>query len=228
VRGRTAGPLRLSFTLAAQDWYYGLIPFAIINLMWLALVLTVVGGPPATAAMLGVARESATGYGAEPGTFFLYLRRYFWRSWALGIITLLGTIILVTDIFFYADLLKGNSLLVTTGVYFLLYVLIVWIEFLLVAWPLLVNQEEMPIRDVMRNAAIVTFRNPGAGFGLALMVIFLTVISIALAFLLATALAAFVSLVAQHYLNIQAPMLANFPPRPGQGAAPPPEEEEEQ
>ena len=227
MRGRTPGPLRLSFTSATQDWYYGLIPFAITNLMWLALVLTVVGGPPATAAMLGVARDSAIGYGAEPSSFFLYLKRYFWRSWGFGIITLIGTIILVTDIRFYADLLKGDPLILNIGVYFLIYVLIVWIEFLLVAWPLLVNQEEMSIRDVMRNAAIVTLRNPGAGLGLVLMVIFLTVIATALAFLLATALAAFISLVAQHYLHIQAPVLANFPSRPGEGAVAPPEEEEQ-
>jgi hypothetical protein len=107
-------------------------------------------------------------------------------------------------------------------------VLIVWIEFLLVAWPLLVNQPEMPIRDVLRNAGIVTLRAPGAGLGLALMVIVLTFISTALAFLLATALAAFISVLAQHYIHIQAPALANFPLRPGEGAVPPPEEEEEQ
>ena len=227
MRSRTPGPLRLTFTRAVQDWYYGLIPFAVINLMWLVLVLTVVGGPPATAAMLGVARESAIGYGPEPGTFFLYLKRYFRRSWGLGIITLLGSIILVTDIRFYADLLKDNPLLLNTGVYFLVYVLIVWIEFLLVAWPLLVNQPEMPLRDVMRNAAIITLRKPGAGFGLALIAIFLSIISIFLAFLAALALAAFISLLAQHYIHIQAPVLANFPPRPGEGAVAPPEEEEQ-
>ena len=52
VRGHAPGPVRLAFTRAAQDWYYGLIPFSVMNLMWLALVLTVVAGPPATAAML--------------------------------------------------------------------------------------------------------------------------------------------------------------------------------
>ena len=36
-------------------------PFAVINLVWLVLVLTVVAGPPATAAMLGVARDAAIG-----------------------------------------------------------------------------------------------------------------------------------------------------------------------
>ena len=102
-----------------------------------------------------------------------------------------------------------------TGVSFLLYVLIVWLEFLLIAWPLLVNQPEMCIRDVLRNAAILTLRTPGANFGLALVVLLLCVFSFFFAFAVALALAAFVSLLAQHYMNLQAPVLANFPPRPG-------------
>jgi uncharacterized membrane protein YesL len=223
--GRAPGPVRLAFTRAVQDWYYGLIPFAAINLIWLALVLTMVGGPPATAAMLGVARDAAIGYGPEPGSFFIYLKKYFWRAWGLGIVTLIGSVILVTDIRFYADVLQGNPILVNTGIYFLLYVLIVWLEFLFVAWPLLVNQPEMSIRNVLRNAAILTFRTPGAGFGLALVAVFLTMLSLFLAFLAAVALAAFLSLLAQHYIHIQAPVLANFPPRPGEGAIPPEGEE---
>ncbi len=83
----------------------------------------------------------------------------------------------------------------------------------------------MSIRNVLRNAAIVTLRTPGAGFGLALMVVFLTLLSLFLAFLAAMALAAFLSLLAQHYVHIQAPVLANFPPRPGEGAIPPEGEE---
>jgi uncharacterized membrane protein YesL len=225
VRGRTPGPVRLAFTRAVQDWYYGLIPFAVINMLWLALVLTVVGGPPATAAMLGVARDAAIGYGPEPGSFFIYLKQYFWRAWGLGIVTLIGSVILVTDMRFYANALSDNPFLLNTGVYFLLYVLVVWLEFLFVAWPLLVNQPGMPIRDVLRNAAIVTLRTPGAGFGLALVVIILSILSLALAFLTAMALAAFMSLLAQHYIHIQAPVLANFPPRPGEGAIPPEGEE---
>jgi uncharacterized membrane protein YesL len=225
ARERTPSPLRLAFTRAAQDWYYGLIPFSVINLVWLALVLTVVAGPPATAAMLGVARDAAIGYGPEPGSFFIYLKQYFWRAWGLGIVTLVGTIILATDIRFYADALRGNPFLVNAGVYFLLYVLIVWIEVLLVAWPLLVNQPQMSIRDVVRNAAILTLRTPGASFGLALVVLFLSILSLFLAFLAAMALAAFLSLLAQHYVHIQAPILSNFPPRPGEGAIPPEGEE---
>ena len=64
------GPLRIAFTRAIQDWYYDLIPFAVMNLVWLIMVVTVIAGPPATAAMLCVARDTATGQGGEPGRFF--------------------------------------------------------------------------------------------------------------------------------------------------------------
>ena len=215
----------MAFTRAVQDWWYGLIPFAVLNMVWLLLVVTVVAGPPATAAMLGVARDAAVGEGAEPRNFFIYLRRYFGRAWRLGSLTLLGTIILVTDFRFYADLMSGNPILLNTGMWFLVYVLVVWIEFLLIAWPLLVNQPEMSIGNVVRNSAILTLRTPGANFGLALLVLLLCVFSFFLAVAVSLVLAALVSLLVQHYLHIQAPVLANFPSRPGEGAVPPETEE---
>ncbi len=203
-----------------QDWYYGLIPFAAMNFVWLFCILTVVAGPPATAAMLGIARDGAIGVGAEPSNFWFYLRTFFWRAWKMGLITLLGTIILITDMVYYANLLSGNSVLVNVGVFFLLYILIVWFECLLLAWPLLVNQPQMPIRDVLRNAAIIALRSPGLNFGLALIVFLLLLFSLALAIVFSLALAAFVSLLVQHYLHLQAPVLANFPPRPGESSVP--------
>ena len=63
------GPLRIAFTRAIQDWYYDLIPLAVMNLAWLFMVVTVVAGPPATAAMLCIARDTAAGQGGEPGRF---------------------------------------------------------------------------------------------------------------------------------------------------------------
>jgi uncharacterized membrane protein YesL len=215
-RGRAPGPLRLAFTLAVEDWYYGLIPFAALNLLWLVLVLTVVAGPPATAAMLAVARDAATGQGVEPSSFIHYLRHFFWRAWKLGLVTFVGTVILVTDVQLYAEALGGHPLFFNIGIFLLLYALVVWLEFQLVAWPLLINQPEMAIRDVLRNAGILTLRLPLANLGLALLVILLSVLSFFIPIVASLALAAFVSLLAQHYLHIQAPVLANFPPRPGQ------------
>lgn len=215
---RSPGPLRLAFTRAAHDWYYGLIPLSIMNFLWLVSVLTIVGGPPATAAMLAMARDALVSQGGEPRNFLPYMRRYFWRAWGLGMVSFLGTVILATDIAFYANVMSGNPVLENTGILFLVYVLIVWLEFLLLAWPLMVNRPEMPLHHVMRNAAILTLRVPAANFGLALLVITLCVLSVFVAIVFALALAAFVSLLVQHYLYLQAPMLANFPPAPGEGA----------
>lgn len=213
--------MRYAFVRTVQDWWYGLIPFAILNLVWAVAVVTVVAGPPATAAMLAVARDAAIGQGVEPSNFFFYLRRLFWRAWALGLITLLGSVVFVTDLFFYADRLSGNALLLQIGIFFLLYVLLVWLEFLLIAWPLLVNQPAMELRHVLRNAGIVALRWPGANFGLALIVILLCLFSLYFAPAVGLALAAIVALLTQHYLHVQAPVLANFPPRPGENTLEP-------
>ena len=213
------GPLRLAFTRAANDWYYGLIPFSIMNFLWLVSVLTIVGGPPATAAILAVARDALVSQGGEPRNFLPYMKQYFWRAWGLGLVSFLGTAILVTDMAFYADVMSGDPVLANAGILFLVYVLIVWLEFLLLAWPLMVNQLEMPLRHVIRNAAILTLRVPMPNFGLALLVITLYVLSVLVAIVFALAFTAFVSLLVQHYLYLQAPVLANFPPLPGEGAA---------
>ncbi len=217
-RVRSPGPLRLTFTRAAHDWYYGLIPFSIMNFLWLVSVLTIIGGPPATAAMLAVARDALVSQGGEPRNFLPYMKQYFWRAWGLGLVSSLGTVILLTDIAFYANAMSGNPVLVNTGFLFLVYVLIAWLEFLLLAWPLMVNQPEMPLRHVMRNAAILTFRVPVANFGLALLVVTFCVLSFFVAIIFALAFTAFVSLLVQHYLYLQAPVLANFPPLPGERA----------
>ncbi len=215
ARRRRPSALRLAFTRAVQDWYYGLIPFAIMNFFWLVLMITVVAAPPATAAMLGVARDAAVGQGGEPRMFFFYLRRFFWRAWALGIVTFVGSVILMSDLRFFASILSGAPYLFNIGIFFLLYVLVVWIEFLLIAWPLLVNQPEMSLRNVARNAAILTLRVPLANLGLAVLVILVFALSVSLGVLLALAFAAFVALLAQHYLHLQAALLANFPQLPG-------------
>jgi uncharacterized membrane protein YesL len=213
--------VRLAFTRAVGDWYYNLIPFAVLNMLWFLLVLTVVAGPPATAAMLGVARDAAVGEGVEPRNFFIYLRRFFWRAWGLGVITFVVSFILLTDLRFFAAVMSGNPVLSSIAGLLLFYVPVVWLEFLLLAWPLLVNQSEMSLPNVMRNAAILTLRTPGANFGLALLVILLSFFSFFLTIAVPLALAALVSMLVQHYLHIQAPVLANFPPRPGEGAVQP-------
>jgi uncharacterized membrane protein YesL len=211
------GIVRIAFTRAIQDWWYALINLAILNLIWFGFVVTVVAGPPATAALLVVARDAAVGQGAEFSTFFSALRRLFWRAWKLGLVTALGTLILVFDIYFYADRLGGSGLLYTTGIVFLLYVLIIWIEIQLIAWPLLVDRPEMQVRHVVRNAAVVTLRMPGASFLLFFLVAVLVIVSVYLAPLTALALGVVVALMVQHYLHLAAPVLTNFPPRPGEG-----------
>ena len=72
----------------------------------------------------------------------------------------------------------------------------------------------------MRNAAILTLRVPGANFGLVLSCSPHVVSSFFSRPSLRLALAAFVSLLAQHYLNVQAPVLANFRPAPAKGPVP--------
>src|SRR6476659_8003834 len=131
------GAVRIAFTRAVRDWWYGLIPFAIINLMWFGFVVSVVAGSSTKNALLVCARDSAIGQGTELSTFFHALRRYFWRAWALGLVSAVGTVLLTFDLKFYSDTLSGSGLLFTMGILFLLHVLVLWGEPLLPVSPLL-------------------------------------------------------------------------------------------
>ncbi|MGI8586515.1 MAG: DUF624 domain-containing protein [Chloroflexia bacterium] len=213
---RSRHPLRYAFSLMATDWWYGLIPFTLINLLWAVMVLTVVAGPPATAALLYVARESAVGQGTEPSNFFYALRLLFWRAWRFALVTAVGTLVLTADLKYYSDQLAGTGIVYGVGITLLVYVLLLWLELLLLAWPMLVDQPEMRLRHVLRNSAILTLRAPGANLGLALLVLLLTAFSIFFSPLLALGMGALLALLVQHYLNFQAPTLAAFPPRPGE------------
>jgi uncharacterized membrane protein YesL len=207
--------LAVAFARAVADWWYGLIPFAILNFAWFAGVLTVIAGPPATAALLVVARDAAMGVGAEPSTFFAAFRQFFWRSWGLGLITAAGTLFLGYDFVFYMSLLADNALALGAGLSFFGFLLLLWGAVLLVAWPLLVNQPAMPLRAVLYNALLCTLQAPFAAGGLLILVLLLLLFALAVAFLLPLVLGAFVALLAQHYLHLRAPILAAWPPGPG-------------
>jgi uncharacterized membrane protein YesL len=213
--------VRTAFTRAVQDWYYGILAFAALNLVWLLLTVTVVAGPPATAAMLGVARDAAAGENPDLRTYFVYLGRFFWRSWVLALLTLLGTAILVADLFVYAGALSGNPLLQNMGIVFFLYVLVVWLEVMLFAWPVLVDQPGMAIRHVLRNSAILTLRTPASNLGIALIVVFACLLVYVFPPAVILAFSAFISLLAQHHLHLQEPALANFPSFPDEEDIPP-------
>ncbi|HUS14748.1 MAG TPA: DUF624 domain-containing protein [Chloroflexia bacterium] len=209
-----------AFSLAIQDWWNGLIPLAVVNVLWLVCVLTVIGGPPGTAALLVVARGATGGHAVDPRTFVTALRPLFWRSWGLGAVSAAGTLFLTVDWAFYRVQLQDLGLGYGAGMLLLTYALVVWLEFLLIAWPLLVDQPHLRLRDVLRNAGILTLRYPAANLGLAVLVLLLVLIALVVAPMIGLAVGAMVALLAQHYLNQQVPALGVFPPLPGEGLEP--------
>ncbi len=209
-------PLLTAFARAVGDWWYGMIPFAVLNLLWFVCVLSVVAGPPATAALLSVARDAAIGQGAEPSSFFFAFRRLFWRSWQLGAITAAGTFFLLIDMRFYGLLLSGNALIYGMGMTLLIYILLLWCEGLLIAWPLLVNQPTMPLRVLLRNTVLFILRAPLLNLALTALVALLLVFGLVVSFTIPLALGAVIALLVQHFLHIQAPALAAWPPSPGE------------
>jgi len=210
--------LLTAFARAVEDWWYGMIPFAVLNLLWFVCVISVVAGPPATAALLVVARDAAIGQGAEPSSFFYAFRRLFWRSWRLGAISAGGTFFLLLDIRFYGLLLSGNSLIYGMGMTLLVYILLLWCEALLIAWPLLVNQPDMALRDLFRNTVLFILRAPLLNLGLTALVALLLLFGLVVSFIIPLALGAVIALFVQHFLHLQAPTLAAWPPSPGEAS----------
>jgi hypothetical protein len=156
--------------LALRDTWDALYPLAIANVLWIALNLLLVTGPPATAGLFVLTRRLARGEDAGLRDFFEGLQRYFWRSWRWGILAGAGFIILGGDVVLTGRLFSAGYATLIQGFFVLL--LLLWAFLLLFAFPLILEQERPSLRLALRNALVMFAANRAFSatlFGLALL-----------------------------------------------------------
>ena len=64
-RARAPGPLRLAFSRAVEDWYYGLIPFAALNFVYWRLLFEPAHFIMERKMMLGIKQRAERAFAAS-------------------------------------------------------------------------------------------------------------------------------------------------------------------
>ncbi|HIP95997.1 MAG TPA: DUF624 domain-containing protein [Anaerolineae bacterium] len=148
---------------------------AIVNILWVALNMLWITGPPATAGLFVLTHRLARGEYVGLRDFFEGFRRYFWRSWLWAIVAGAGFFILGSDVVLTGRLSSADYIVFVQG--FFLMLLFLWAFLLLYAFPLILEQERPSLRLALRNALVMFAGNWGfsvALFGLALLVALLS------------------------------------------------------
>jgi uncharacterized membrane protein YesL len=86
--------------LAVRDWWGDLLVLGLASLAWSALTLTIIGGPPAGAALYAVARATSLHKHPDARLFAAAFQTYFVRSWLLGVIGLVIGMAIVLSLLF--------------------------------------------------------------------------------------------------------------------------------
>ena len=93
----------LLFGRAISLWWRELISFMLLNILWLALQITIIAGPPATAAMYAAARRVVDGDYLDLRHYWDAMRQMFWPAWKWGAVNLVIVVVVAGNFWFYRN-----------------------------------------------------------------------------------------------------------------------------
>src|SRR5688572_1110008 len=184
-----------AFSIVGQAfrlWWQEFMLLIFFNLIWLALQIPIVTGPPATAAMYVIARQLANGELIEPRHGLNALRRMFAPAWMWGAINLLIVGAVVGNFWFYQSATGWLwiGLRLVWGV-----IALGWFAINLFYWPFWLAQEQHSLQLSFRNSFLFLAKRPGLALTLMLISALLIVVSVFTTLPLATALMAWLALI---------------------------------
>lgn len=140
-----------------RDWYHSMIGLAALNLLWLALSLTVLLLPPATAGLYAVTNSVAHGKGQQWHVFRDNARRYAGISLRWALLNGIFIAVLFVNLTFYEateSALGGvvQIVLIVGG--------LLWLATQFYFWPFLIEQEQKSVRVGLKNALFLTLAEP--------------------------------------------------------------------
>jgi len=177
---------------AFRLWWREFMLLIFFNLLWLALQIPIVTGPPATAAMYAIARQLADGELIEPRHGLQALRRMFAPAWVWGAINLLIVGVLVGNFWLYQSATGRlwTGLRLVWGV-----IALGWFAVNLFYWPFWLAQEQHSLQLTFRNSFLFLAKRPGLALTLMLISALLIVVSVLTTLPLAAALMAWLALI---------------------------------
>lgn len=174
---RAPSPLRV-IIISLRDWWSEFLILGLLNFLYLLLLIPVITAPPATYALFSQARSLARHEGVTVRDFFLDMQANFLRAWKLGLVTILGSVVVGFDVYYYGAISAAYGPLAVV----FLYAVVLWVQLIAYAWAMLTARPDLPIRDHLRNALIFTFRYPIHHLILGLFILLTTALAITLAF----------------------------------------------
>lgn len=166
-----------AFSLPIFTYALWVLVNGVIGLGVILLLVAVVPAAPATGALFYVAQRVAEGRATRFGEFFRGVRRYALRSWALLGTWTIGLLLIVFNLNFYFSV--ANSLGYALSFLFL-YLLVIWLGVLIYLFPLMLLNPASRLRQVARQAFIMTLGRPVFTFTTLLLMILVSAFSILL------------------------------------------------
>ncbi len=173
-------------------WWREFAALVFLNIVWLALQIPIVTGPPATATMYVVARRVAHGELVSLQQTWLDLRRMFLPAWKWGAINAVVAVAVVGNFWFYRDVFGWGWILLRLawGT-----IALGWFAVNLFYWPFWLAQETRSTRTTLRNATLFLMKEPGFALTLVLINVTLIIASILLTLPLAALMMAWLALI---------------------------------
>ena len=177
---------------AFRLWWREFMLLIFFNLLWLALQIPIVTGPPATAAMYAIARRLADGEFIEPRHGLEALRRMFTPAWVWGVTNLLIVGVLVGNFWLYQSATGWlwTGLRLGWGA-----IALGWFTVNLFYWPFWLAQDQRSPMLTFRNSFLFLAKQPGLALTLMLISALLIVVSVLTTLPLAAALMAWLALI---------------------------------
>ena len=173
-------------------WWSEFLLLIFFNLVWLVLLIPIVTGPPATAAMYVIARRLADGEFVEPRHGLDALRQVLGPAWVWGVINLVIVGVLLGNFWLY----QSNTGWLWTGLRLIWGIIALgWFAVNLFYWPFWLVQEDRSPKLTLRNSFIFLARQPGLALTIALVSAFIIIISVLTTLPLATALMTWLALI---------------------------------
>ena len=183
-------PLQL-LARALALWWREFAFLILVNVIWLICQATVVLGPPATAALAGVAQRVLDGELVDLGDFWRGLLREFGPAWKWGLAQLVVYGVLGFNLWFYREQSTGTVLALR---YAWTLMASVWFAVNLYFWPLHHEQTDRRFRTTITNAGKMALLNPNATLVYAVAALLFIAVSLLSGALLGIALGVWLSL----------------------------------
>lgn len=181
-----------------RDWWDEMFLMVGVNLMWALLALPVVTLFPASMGAAYLTYEKVHGRRVEFELFWKGFRSMFGKSWALGAINTVVTVLILVNILFYLQ--QPSWLFYLTIIW--LYVLLIWMGIIVYVFPLAIEQDDKSIKLIYRNAALLALGRPVFTLIIALVQIILLAASIVLSPLLLLVYIPLSNLISNHALMV--------------------------